>query len=224
MSELDKTILNDAKAAGLRIEGNGAYAFDRSSNLVGILQRFIQLRDERQQETLAPIYQEYNPLLDVYTECDKATYDAATVKRVLYTTPPQMVDEAEAVKALKEISNWLVCWPLTTAEDMAQNFEYMSKVAADAIASDQSQKSFVNLSETDNGQWDGVIRAFWRRIQRFPVPKYNGQLELPDPLPMEFRAHFATALIASPIGRLNVRNEDADNAGVTAEGKPKQRM
>lgn len=55
-----------------------------------------------------------------------------------------------------------------------------------------------NLLETDDGKWDGVIRAFWRRIQRFPDPKFNNQLELPDPLPCEFRAHFATALLAAP--------------------------
>jgi hypothetical protein len=57
----------------------------------------------------------------------------------------------------------------------------------------------MNLLETDDGKWDGVIRAFWRRIQGYKKCEYNDIKDLPDPLPVEFRAHFATALLVSPI-------------------------
>ena len=71
--------------------------------------------------------------------------------------------------------------------------------------------------ETGDGKWDGVIRAFWRRIQRIPEPKYNNQLELPDPLPCEFRAHFATALLASPINSIiSAMTETAKEANARA--------
>lgn len=36
-------------------------------------------------------------------------------------------------EALEEISNWLVCYPIATADDMAQSFEYMSKLASNAL-------------------------------------------------------------------------------------------
>jgi hypothetical protein len=65
-----------------------------------------------------------------------------------------------------------------------------------------------DILETDDGKWDGVIRAFWRRIQGYKKCEYNDIKELPDPLPVEFRAHFSTALLASPIAELiNDRDE-----------------
>lgn len=55
-----------------------------------------------------------------------------------------------------------------------------------------------NAFETDDGKWDGVIRAFWRRIQGYQKCEFNDIKDLPDPLPVEFRAHFATALLNAP--------------------------
>ena len=37
------------------------------------------------------------------------------------------------VDALEEVSNWLVCSPIATAEDMAQSFPYMYSVCDTAI-------------------------------------------------------------------------------------------
>jgi len=57
----------------------------------------------------------------------------------------------------------------------------------------------MDILETDDGKWDGTLRAFWRRIQGYSKCKFNDIKELPEKMPVEFRAHFATALIASPI-------------------------
>ena len=77
-------------------------------------------------------------------------------------------------------------------------------------ASDEAKK---NILETDDGKWDGVIRAFWRRIQGYKKCEYNDVKDLPDPLPVEFRAHFATALLASPIrASLSANEQDAIDA------------
>lgn len=40
----------------------------------------------------------------------------------------------ELLEALKEIHNWLVCAPIATAEDMAESFPYMERLAEAAIA------------------------------------------------------------------------------------------
>lgn len=40
-------------------------------------------------------------------------------------------------------------------------------------------------------EFEALIRAFWRRIEPF---KNDYGKELPTPLPVEFRAHMATAL------------------------------
>jgi hypothetical protein len=43
-------------------------------------------------------------------------------------------DETPVAKALREISNWLVCWPIASVEDMAHSFPYMSELAEKALA------------------------------------------------------------------------------------------
>jgi len=35
--------------------------------------------------------------------------------------------------AVEELNNWLVCWPIATPDDMAQNFPYMQGVAEWAV-------------------------------------------------------------------------------------------
>ena len=45
--------------------------------------------------------------------------------------------------------------------------------------------------EIEQGTVDGIARAFWRRIEPF---KLNFGKELPKDLPIEFKAHMATAL------------------------------
>ena len=63
-----------------------------------------------------------------------------------------------------------------------------------------SLKAFeAKISETDDGKWDGTLRAFWRRLQGYGKCKYNDVKELPEKMPVEFRAYFATALLASPL-------------------------
>jgi hypothetical protein len=52
------------------------------------------------------------------------------------TPTPQPMTERERrlEKALTQIDNWLVCWPITTADDMAQSFEAMHQVATSALS------------------------------------------------------------------------------------------
>jgi hypothetical protein len=53
--------------------------------------------------------------------------------------------------------------------------------------------------ETDDGKWDGVLRALWRRLQgRHPSAEFWNKAEIPDDEMYIFRAHFATALLAAP--------------------------
>ena len=40
----------------------------------------------------------------------------------------------DLLEALNEIHNWLVCAPIATAEDMAESFPYMERLAEAAIA------------------------------------------------------------------------------------------
>ena len=50
----------------------------------------------------------------------------------------KMAAQNEKLKAaLQEIDNWLVCAPIATAEDMAQSFEHMQKVASVALGHDE---------------------------------------------------------------------------------------
>lgn len=56
-------------------------------------------------------------------------------------TKPQSADVDELVKALGEIDNWLVCAPIATAEDMAQSFSYMQKLAHEALAKFKGEKN-----------------------------------------------------------------------------------
>jgi hypothetical protein len=61
-----------------------------------------------------------------------------------------------------------------------------------------------DLLETDDGKWDGTIKALWRRLQgRHPSAEFWNLSEIPDDEMYIFRAHFATALLASPIKQLN---------------------
>lgn len=72
----------------------------------------------------------------------------------------------------------------------------------------------MDILETEDGKWDGVIRAFWRRIQGYKKCEFNDIKELPDPLPVEFRAHFATALLASPIKGMTETAKEASNRAI----------
>lgn len=40
----------------------------------------------------------------------------------------------DLLAALQDLANWLVCWSIASAEDMAQSFETMSRKAEAAIA------------------------------------------------------------------------------------------
>lgn len=63
-----------------------------------------------------------------------------------------------------------------------------------------------DLLETDDGKWDGTIKALWRRLQgRHPSAEFWDMQEIPDDEMYIFRAHFATALLASPIKQLNTK-------------------
>lgn len=63
-----------------------------------------------------------------------------------------------------------------------------------------------DLLETDDGKWDGTIKALWRRLQgRHPSAEFWELSEIPDDEMYIFRAHFATALLASPIKQLNAK-------------------
>ena len=57
-----------------------------------------------------------------------------------------------------------------------------------------------SLLETDDGKWDGTLRAFWRRLLRASAKNmFWDKEEIPEDEMYIFRAHFATALLASPI-------------------------
>ena len=54
-----------------------------------------------------------------------------------FPVPPAVSKPAapvDARDALQEIHNWLVCWPIATAEDMAGSFDYMERLADAALA------------------------------------------------------------------------------------------
>ena len=75
----------------------------------------------------------------------------------------------------------------------------------------------MDILETDDGKWDGTLRAFWRRIQGYSKCKFNDIKELPEKMPVEFRAHFATALLASPVkSTIEAMTETAKDASARA--------
>jgi hypothetical protein len=85
-----------------------------SAELIGyVVPDFMQVYEARNGSTLM----------------SKVKTDLHTVP--VYTAPPSV---EVLLEALRELNNWLVCWPIATAEDMAQSFEHMNHVATDALS------------------------------------------------------------------------------------------
>lgn len=68
-----------------------------------------------------------------------------------------------------------------------------------------------DLLETDDGKWDATLMALWRRLQRTHSDiKFWNLSEIPEDEMYIFRAHFATALLASPLKDLKPSKPNVD--------------
>lgn len=113
----------------------------------------------------------------------------------------RLIDADSLIKCFKENSNGdYTEWFLENIEDAIKDAPTVEREGLDKA-----------LLETDDCKWDATLKALWRRLQRHKNgADFWSESEIPEDEMYIFRAHFATALMASPLKDLETSKPNID--------------